>query len=147
MRLARLDLISYGRFTDASFELPQGERDLHIVFGPNESGKTTSLTAIEDLLFGIPNRSPYNFLHVYETMRIGAVLENGADRLEFRRRKGRRDTILGPGGLPMAGGEGLLGPFLGGADRVFFDRMFNLSHDRLAEGGIWGKRESSAYPN
>ena len=53
MRLARLDLIRYGRFTDASYELPQGERDLHIVFGLNESGKTTSLTAIEDLLFGI----------------------------------------------------------------------------------------------
>ena len=41
MRLARLDLIRYGRFTDASYELPQGERDLHIVFGLNESGKTT----------------------------------------------------------------------------------------------------------
>ena len=135
MRLARLDLISYGRFTDASFKLPQGERDLHIVFGLNESGKTTSLTAIEDLLFGIPNRSPYNFLHDYKTMRIGAMLENGADRLEFRRRKGKRETILGPDGLPMAGGEGLLGPFLGGADRAFFDRMFNLRHDRLAEGG------------
>ena len=135
MRLARLDLIRYGRFTDASYELPQGERDLHIVFGLNESGKTTSLTAIEDLLFGIPDRSPYKFLHDYKTMRIGAMLENGADRLEFRRRKGKRDTILGPDGLPMAGGEGLLGPFLGGADRAFFDRMFNLGHDRLAEGG------------
>ena len=135
MRLARLDLIRYGRFTDASFELPQGERDLHIVFGLNESGKTTSLTAIEDLLFGIHDRSPYNFLHHYQTMRIGAMLENGAERLEFRRRKGKRGTILGPDGLPMVGDEGLLGPFLGGAGRAFFDRMFNLSHDRLAEGG------------
>ena len=135
MRLARLDLLSYGRFTDAFFEFPQGERDLHIVFGPNESGKSTSLTAIEDLLFGIPNRSPYNFLHDHEAMRIGAMLENGDDRLEFRRRKGRSETILGLDGLPMPGGEGLLGPFLGGADRVFFDRMFNLGHDRLADGG------------
>ena len=91
--------------------------------------------AIEDLLFGIPDRSPYDFLHNYKTLRIGARMENEADRLEFRRRKGKRETILGPDGLPMAGGEGLLGPFLGGADRAFFDRMFNLSHDRLAEGG------------
>ena len=135
MRLARLDLISYGRFTNASFELPQGERDVHIVFGSNESGKTTSLMAIEDLLFGIQEQSPYNFLHDYQTMRIGAMLENGAERLDFRRRKGRRETILGPDGFPVAGDEGLLGPFLGGARRAFFDRMFNLSHDRLAEGG------------
>ena len=135
MRLARLDLISYGCFTNASFELPQGERDVHIVFGSNESGKTTSLMAIADLLFGIQEQSPYNFLHEYQTMRIGAMLENGAERLDFRRRKGRRETILGPDGFPMVGDEGLLGPFLGGASRAFFDRMFNLSHDRLAEGG------------
>ena len=113
MRLARLDLITYGRFTNASFELPQGERDVHIVFGSNESGKTTSLMAIEDLLFGIQEQSPYNFLHDYQTMRIGAMLENGAERLDFRRRKGRRETILGPDGFPVAGNEGLLGPFLG----------------------------------
>ena len=135
MRLARLDLLRYGRFTDASIELPRAERDIHIVFGPNEAGKTTSLTAIEDMLFGIPERSPYNFLHSYEAMRVGAVLENGGDCFEFQRRKTRRDMILGPDGDPLPGDERLLAAFLGGADRVYFDRMFNLSHGRLAEGG------------
>ena len=135
MRLARLDLLRYGRFTDTSIELPRTERDIHIVFGPNEAGKTTSLTAIEDLLFGIPERSPYDFLHSYEAMRVGAVLENGGGSFEFQRRKTRRDMILGPGGDPLPGDERLLAPFLSGMDRVFFDRMFNLSHGRLAEGG------------
>ena len=135
MRLARLDLLRYGRFTNASIELPRAERDIHIVFGPNEAGKTTSLTAIEDMLFGIPERSPYNFLHSYDAMRVGAVLENGGDCFEFQRRKTRRDMILGPDGDPLSGDERLLAPFLGGADRVYFDRMFNLSHGRLAEGG------------
>lgn len=135
MRLARLELLRYGRFTDKSIELPQAERDIHIVFGPNEAGKTTSLTAIEDLLFGIPERSPYNFLHNYDAMRIGAVLEQDGERFEFQRRKGRRDMILGPDGEPLAGDERLLAPFLGGADRTYFDRMFNLSHGRLADGG------------
>ena len=59
-----------------------------LFMGANESGKTTSLTAIEDLLFGIPERSPYNFLHSYESMRIGAILENGDERFEFQRREG-----------------------------------------------------------
>ena len=135
MRLARLDLLRYGLFTDTPIELPRAERDIHIVYGPNEAGKTTSLTAIEDLLFGILERSPYNFLHSYEAMRVGAVLENAGDCFEFQRRKTRRDMILGPDGVPLPGDERLLAPFLGGADRVYFDRMFNLSHRRLAEGG------------
>ena len=135
MRLQRLDLIRFGRFTESSFHLPVGARDLHIVFGPNEAGKSTALTAIEDLLFGIPMRSPYNFVHDYDAMLIGAVLENGTDRLEFRRRKGTKSTLLGLDDLPLAGDEGALAPFLGGADRPFFERMFNLGHRRLVEGG------------
>ena len=135
MRLARLDLLRYGRFTDASIELPWAKRDFHIVYGPNEAGKTTSLTAIEDMLFGIPERSPYNFQHSYEAMRVGGVLEDKGDRFEFQRRKTRRDMILGLDGDPLPGDERLLAPFLGGADRVYFDRMFNLSHGRLAAGG------------
>ncbi|MCY4563156.1 MAG: AAA family ATPase, partial [Gammaproteobacteria bacterium] len=135
MRLARLELLRYGRFTDACIDLPPAERDIHIVFGPNEAGKTTSLTAIEDLLFGIPERSPYNSLHSYDAMRLGAVLEKDGERFEFQRRKTRRNMILGPDSDPLSGDERLLAPYLGGADRVYFDRMFNLSHGRLAEGG------------
>ena len=103
MRLARLDLLRYGRFTDASIDLPRRERDIHIVSGPNEAGKTTSLTAIEDMLFGIPERSPYDFRHSYEAMRVGGVLEGGGECFEFQRRKTRRDMILGPDGGSAAG--------------------------------------------
>ena len=135
MRLARLDLLAFGRFTGASIEFPQTDRDIHIVYGPNEAGKTTSLVAIENLLFGIPTTSSYNFLHSYDTMRIGAVLEKNNDRLEFQRRKGRKDTILGPSGNPLTGGEKLLVAFLGGTNSSFFNRMFSLSHVGLVEGG------------
>jgi uncharacterized protein YhaN len=75
------------------------------VFGPNEAGKCTTLSAIEDLLFGIPMHSPYSFLHDYTSMRIGAVLENGESSLEIIRRKGMRDTLLGTDNLPVAGGD------------------------------------------
>ena len=135
MRLRRLDLIRYGHFTDGSFELPAGESDFHIVFGPNEAGKSTALAAIEDLLFGIPMHSSYNFLHNYSSMRIGADLENGSSSLEVLRRKGNKDTLLGTDGSPIAGGEGVLRPFLVGADRSFSERMFCLDHVRLQTGG------------
>ena len=135
MRLRRLDLLRFGHFTDRSFELPVGERDFHVVFGPNEAGKSTALSAIEDLLFGVPPRSPYAFLHDYPSMRIGALLENGQESLEVVRRKGSKDTLLGPDDVPLHGGEAVLRPFLAGVDRSFFARMFSLDHVRLEMGG------------
>ncbi len=135
MRLRRLDLLRYGHFTDRSFELPAGKLDFHIVFGPNEAGKSTALSAIEDLLFGIPVRSTYDFKHDYSSMRIGAVLENGKESMEFVRRKGSKDTLLGAADLPIPGGQAVLRPFLAGADRSSFERMFSLDHVRLESGG------------
>ncbi len=78
MRLKRLDLARYGKFTDHVLDFGEavaGQPDLHIVFGPNEAGKSTAMAAFLDLLFGIENKSRYNFLHPYPTMRIGASLE------------------------------------------------------------------------
>ena len=135
MRISRLDLLRYGRFTDISLELPAHNPDVHVVFGPNEAGKSTALAAIEDVLFGIPHNSPLNFLHDYASMRIGAVLEKDNETLEVRRRKGNEDTLLTPEEIPVPVGDGALAPFLAGADRGFLARMFSLDHARLRQGG------------
>ena len=135
MRIRRLDLLRYGRFTDVQLELPADNPDIHIVFGPNEAGKSTALSAIEDLLFGIPHNSPLNFLHDYGSMRIGAVLEKDGETLEVRRRKGNKDTLLTPDENPILTGDGALASFLTGADRSFCARMFSLDHERLRQGG------------
>lgn len=135
MRIRRLDLLRYGHFTDRSLELPAGTSDFHIIFGPNEAGKSTALCAIEDLLFGIHGQTPYGFLHDYSSIRIGAVLENSTEVLQVLRRKGNKDTLLGPEGSQVPGGEAVLRPYLAGADRTFFERMFSLDHTRLEDGG------------
>ena len=135
MRICRLDLLRYGRFTDVSLELPAHNPDVHVVFGPNEAGKSTALAAIEDVLFGIPHNSPFNFLHHYAKMRIGVVLENDSETLEVRRRKGKKDTLLTPSEIPIPSGDSALAPFLAGADRRFLRRMFSLDHARLRQGG------------
>ena len=70
MRLIRLDLTRYGKFTDHSLafgDRPSGSPDLHVVYGPNEAGKSTALSALLDLLFGIEPRSRYDFLHPWPT--------------------------------------------------------------------------------
>jgi uncharacterized protein YhaN len=94
MRIRRLDLLKYGHFTNAGFDLPDHQPDFHMIFGLNEAGKSTALSAIEDLLFGIPHNSPLNFVHDYASMRLGALIESEARTLAVRRRKGNRDTLL-----------------------------------------------------
>ena len=114
MRIRRLDLLRYGRFTDAVLEFSPNTPDFHIVYGPNEAGKSTSLSAIEHLLFGIPATTSLNFVHPYGTMRIGASLQKDGDSVELRRRKGNKDTLLTPEEAVVAGGDAALVPFLGG---------------------------------
>jgi uncharacterized protein YhaN len=135
MRVERLDLLRYGHFTDLSINLPHREMDFHVIFGPNEAGKSTAMAAIEDLLFGIPSTSPRNFLHDYAAMRIGGILDSDGNALDVRRRKGNKDTLLGANDLPLPAGDGALAGLLGGANREFFVRMFALDHERLREGG------------
>lgn len=135
MRVRSLDLIRYGHFTDATVEFPLREPDLHIIFGPNEAGKSTILSAFEDLLFGIPKKASLNFLHKNADLRLGAVLEANGRQLAVRRRWGYRHTLLDSNEETLSMGEQALSPFLEHADRSFFERMFSLDHKRLRKGG------------
>ncbi len=137
MRIARFDLLRYGKFTDRSLTLPRADQDFHFIVGPNEAGKSTLRAAIQDLLFGIETRSRYNFLHPHHEMRLGACLERDGDQdagpLDFIRLKARNNTLKTPGGATLP--EDALTPFLGQVDRHFFDQMFGLDHQRLVAGG------------
>jgi uncharacterized protein YhaN len=135
VRIGRLDLIRYGRFTDVSLPFARRPSDLHVIYGPNEAGKSTSLAAIEDWLFGIGARSPYNFLHEHASLRVGGVLEHPGGSLEVVRRKGNKDTLLTPEGTPLPAGDRALTPFLNGVTRELFTRMMSLDHERLTAGG------------
>lgn len=135
MRIRRFDLLAYGHFTNVGFELPIRQPDIHFVYGLNEAGKSTALSAIEDLLFGIPHNSRHNFLHSYGSMRVGAVVENQSGIVEFRRRKGTKDTLLNEDGLPLAAGDSGLAPYLNGVERSLYERMFCLDRVRLEQGG------------
>lgn len=136
MRLNRLDLTRYGKFTDCSIDfgvpLP-GRPDLHIVYGPNEAGKSTALAAFLDLLFGIETRSRFNFLHPYTAMQIGGSLELGGAPHELVRIKRAQSSLLDGNGLPIA--EALLAGQLGNIDRNSYRAMFSLDDDTLEAGG------------
>ena len=136
MRLCRLDLTRYGCFTD--FRIDFGEKvpsvpDLHVIYGANESGKSTLLAAFLDLLYGIDRRSPYDFLHDYRSMRVGAVLEIAGRTQEFARIKRNNDSLLGPHDQPLP--EPALGTAIGSIDRTSYTTMFSLDDDTLQSGG------------
>ncbi|MDO5648707.1 YhaN family protein [Paracoccus sp. (in: a-proteobacteria)] len=136
MRLDRLDLTRYGRFTDRSlaFAPPDaGGPDLHIIFGPNEAGKSTLFSAWLDLLFGIPTRSRYDFLHPGPTMQIGAQLSHAGTDLELKRLKRNNASLLDRHDAPVP--ETMLQFVLGGLSRDGYRAMFSLDDDTLEEGG------------
>lgn len=140
MRLTHLDLIRYGRFTDRRIDLPLAERDFHCILGPNEAGKSTTRSAISDLLFGIPARTRLAFLHAMPDLRLGAGLMQGRDgqqpasaTLEVQRVKGNKQTLRDSADKPLP--DNALAPFIGNTDGDFFNQMFSLDHTRLVQGG------------
>lgn len=136
MRLRRLDLTRYGKFTDRTIdfgERVEGAPDLHIVYGPNEAGKSTAFSAFLDLLFGIEMQSRYGFLHPYSTMRIGACLELSAGPRELVRIKRPQPTLRNAADEPVP--EATILGELSGLDRNAYRMMFSLDDDTLEAGG------------
>ena len=93
MRFVNLALERYGHFDDCTLSFRRGEPDLHVIYGANEAGKTTSMAAVSDLLFGFPGRSPYNFIFDYSLLRVGAVLEDEGRIMACRRKKATSGTL------------------------------------------------------
>ncbi len=136
MRIDRLDLRAYGAFTDKTLDLSAGAAGLHLIYGDNEAGKSTSLRAIIAWLFGIPARSPDDYLHPHAQMRVGGKLRLADGRsLDFVRRKGNKDTLLHPDTL-TALDDALLLPFLPASmNEELFKKFHGLDHERLEAGG------------
>lgn len=135
MILERLDLKAFGKFTDCSLDFAAAPYRFHIVYGANESGKSTSLRAITSLLFGMSHMSEDNYLHNNAQLRVGGVLVDAAgNRLECLRRRGRKATLRGGDDVEPID-EAVLHEMLGGIDRETFLTRFGLSHEELVEGG------------
>jgi uncharacterized protein YhaN len=134
VKLLDLHLLAYGPFTDRHLDLSAGREGLHLVYGPNEAGKSSALRALRALLYGVPERTQDDFQHRKTELRVGGVLR-GADGSELHcyRRKGRKGTLLDPGGEPMR--EDRLQRLLGGVGESLFERLFGIDHEALVTGG------------
>jgi len=131
VRISRLEIKAFGRFTDHTLHLGPG---LHIVHGPNEAGKSTTLRALKAWLFGFPERTLDNFLHANDQLSVGGCLESEDGReLAFYRRKKRKADILDPQGNPLAAEA--LAAFLPITEQAIFESLYGLTHEDLIKGG------------
>lgn len=134
MRIIRLDLKAFGPFTDRSLEFTTKAPGLHLVFGPNEAGKSSSLRALKALLYGFPQQTPDNFLHNYDQLVVAGCLRNSAGQeLFFQRRKKRLGDVLDAVGNPLD--PAALAPFLHGLEASIFASLYGIDHDTLVRGG------------
>lgn len=135
MRIAQLELRAFGPFTDTLLDFNGGDCGLHVVYGPNEAGKSAALRALHQLLYGIPHNSPDTFVHNNQQLRIAATLEHSdGRRLECVRRKGNKNTLRAADDNEVVPPEQLL-EFLDDLGEEVFAQVFGIDHARLVRGG------------
>lgn len=135
MKLLELNLIAFGPFSDCHIDLSGGEHGLHLIYGPNEAGKSSSLLAITYFLYGFPTQTPVDFKHSYKNLRIGGRLRHSDNTdLHVVRRKAKQKSLR-CGNDQDAIDDDALAPFLGDVDHGLFTTMFGINHERLRSGG------------
>lgn len=142
MKFARLYLKAFGVFRDRVIELPiRAGTDFHVIFGPNEAGKSTILRAVTSFLFGIPERTGDAFLHDYGALRVGATLVFAdGTRLSAMRRKARKATLFavdeatGAENTERPLPENNASDLVGGLDLPAYQSLFGLDLNGLVNG-------------
>lgn len=56
MKIKSLSLVAFGPFSGQVLDFSSSLPGLHIVYGPNEAGKSSAMRALQALLFGFPAR-------------------------------------------------------------------------------------------
>ncbi len=128
MRILSLGLDRFGPFTGRTLAF-RGDARLHVVYGRNEAGKSSSLAAVTDLLFGIERSTAWDFQHAGKDLLLQATVADRAGvTLTFQRRK-NRPVLSAPDGAVLP--DDVLAPFLGGITRDVFRRAFGLDAEAL----------------
>lgn len=141
MKIRQLFLKAFGPFTDATLDF-SGPARIHLIYGPNEAGKSSALRALGDLRYGIHARSTDDFIHAFKDMLLAGTFEDAAGQVHaLARRKGTKNTLMlaDPAtGLPIA--NSTVPPdvqlaLTGGVQREQFETMYGLNSAHLREGG------------
>ncbi len=134
MRIKRLDLKAFGPFTDQTLIFHSKDPGLHIIFGRNEAGKSSSLRGLKALLYGFPKQTSDNHIHANAQLLVGGLLErDSGETLDFLRRKKNIAALRDPDDNPIA--DNALSTFLPGTDAGIFESLYAIDHEVLVQGG------------
>lgn len=132
MRFARFNLVKFGMFTDTELDLLA--EGVNVIVGANEAGKTTTMAAMHQLLYGIPLRSSHSYIHSNSDLRIGAVLrDNDGDEFELYRIKRNIGSLRAADDAVV--GEEVLATILGGVGADVYASLFSIGHEEIVSGG------------
>ena len=134
MRIKRLELKAFGPFFGQELDFASSFPGLHIIYGPNEAGKSSAMRALHALLFGFPLRTADNFLHRNPQLLVGGCLqgENGQELTFFRRKRTLKD-LFDRYDNPVE--SSALTPFLHGVEKDLFTALYGINHETLVMGG------------
>ncbi len=134
MKIDRLNIEAFGNLTDIVLDFVSETPGFHIVYGPNEAGKSTALRALKGFLYGIPVRTSDNFFHDYSKLKIGGTLVNsdGKAQILWRLKKNVGD-LLNENGETVE--ESVIQEFLHGIESSLFTSLFGIDHETLETGG------------
>jgi uncharacterized protein YhaN len=134
MKINAFKMLTFGPFTDRTFDFSRIENGLHVVYGENEAGKSSSLRAMIAWLYGFEHRVTDDWLHAASKLAVsGALVLNDGALLRFTRFKRRKNNLIDDDtGRPFE--QHVLDQHLGGKTRTDFENAYGISHESLRRG-------------
>ncbi len=129
MKIERVTLENFGIYTRKVLTFDAAP--LVLIYGPNESGKTTALNGLRQALFGFEMRTPYLTGRTMSAEVSGRLANDNL--IEFSRRKSKQDEVIGTLAGRNASPEELL-QALCNLDLASYKQLFGFSLDELREG-------------
>ena len=134
MKIKRLELKAFGPFSGQVLDFSSPLPGLHVVYGPNEAGKSSAMRALHAWFFGFPMRTSDNFIHQNQQLLVGGCLQgsDGQELTFFRRKKSLKDLFdqhdnpLDPSALTR---------YLHGIEKELFTALYGINHETLIRGG------------
>ncbi len=135
MRIERLSLEFFGHFTGKSFDFgkPRDGSDFHVIYGPNEAGKSTTMEAYLRLLYGFRPREPYAFQHQRQNLRVSGLLDIDGEARLFTRLPSRSGNLRGEADTVLP--ESAIAAHLGGLSLEDYRSLLCLDDDTIEKGG------------
>ncbi|WP_114965014.1 YhaN family protein [Alkalilacustris brevis] len=135
MRLRSLSLDRFGHFTDRQFDFGKAgdTPDFHIIYGPNEAGKTTIMEAALRLFYGFAHREGYAFKHQRANLQVSGQLEIDGQLRQFTRLPKRSGSLVDAAGTALP--ETALSAHLAGLSEEDYRQLLCLDDETIERGG------------